>query len=84
MDSERLGVSTWFGGALTIPRSAIRGVTFLSKNYSILYEGPYDANGWIFGIANMPQSWTYHDGWFTSQGTGCLGRELGLTNSSTV
>jgi hypothetical protein len=84
MDSERLGVSTWFGGAMTIPRSAIRSVTFLSKNYSILYEGPYDANGWIFGIANMPQSWAYHDGWFTSQGTGCLGRELGLTNSSTV
>ena len=84
MDSERLGVSTWFGGAMTIPRSAIRGLTFLSKNYSILYEGPYDANGWIFGIANMPQSWTYHDGWFTSQGTGCLGKELGLTNSSTV
>ena len=84
LDSERLGLSTWFGGAMTIPRSAIQAITFLSKNYNIVYEGPYDASGWIFGIANMPQSWTYHDGWFTSQGTGCLGRELGLTNSSTI
>jgi hypothetical protein len=84
LDSDRLGVSTWFGGTMTIPRSAIRAITFLSRNYAILYEGPYDASGWVFGIANMPQSWTYQDGWFTSQGTGCLGRELPLTNSSTV
>jgi hypothetical protein len=84
LDSDQLGLSTWFGGTMTIPRSAIRGITFLSKNYSMIYEGPYDANGWVFGIANMPQSWTYHDGWFTSQGTGTLGRELSVTNSSTV
>jgi hypothetical protein len=84
LDSDRLGLSTWFGGTMTIPRSAIRAITFLSKNYAILYEGPYDASGWVFGIANMPQSWTYHEGWFTSQGTGTLGRELALTNSSTV
>ncbi len=84
LDADGLGLSTWFGGTMTIPRSAIRGITFLSSNYTILYEGPYDAGGWILGIANMPQSWTYHDGWFTSQGTGTLGRELSLTNSSTV
>jgi hypothetical protein len=84
LDSDQLGLSTWFGGTMTIPRSAIRAITLLSKNYAILYEGPYDVSGWIFGIANMPQSWTYHDGWFTSQGTGTLGRELNLTNSSTV
>jgi hypothetical protein len=84
LDSDRLGLSTWFGGTMTIPRSAIQAITFLSRNYTILYEGPYDAAGWIFGIANMPQSWAYHDGWFTSQGTGTLGRELSLTNSSTV
>jgi hypothetical protein len=84
LDSERLGLSTWFGGAMTIPRSAIRAITFLSRNYGILYEGPYDAGGWVFGIANMPQSWSYHDGWFASQASGCMGRELGMTNSSTV
>jgi hypothetical protein len=84
LDSDRLGLSTWFGGTMTIPRSAIRAITFLSKNYAILYEGPYDASGWVFGIANMPQSWTYQDGCFTSQGTGTLGRDLSLTNSSTV
>jgi hypothetical protein len=84
LDSDVLGLSTWFGGTITVPRSAIRGISFLSKNYTLLYEGPYDAGGWVFGIANMPQSWSYHDGWFTSQGTGTLGRELSLTNSSTV
>jgi hypothetical protein len=86
LDSDRLGLNTWFwfGGTMTIPRSAIRAITFLSKNFSILYEGPYDPSGWVFGIANMPQSWSYHDGWLNSEGTGCVGRELGLTNSSTV
>ncbi|HUD47188.1 MAG TPA: hypothetical protein VMR33_10180 [Candidatus Baltobacteraceae bacterium] len=84
LNSDRLGLSTWFGGTMSIPRAAIRAITFLSKNYAILYEGPYDASGWVFGIANMPQSWAYHDGWFTSQGTGTLGRDLSLTNSSTI
>ena len=84
LDSERLGLSTWFGGAMTVPRTAIRTITLLSSNYSIVYEGPYDGSGWVFGIANMPQSWRYHDGWFTSEGTGSMGREMGLTNSSTV
>ncbi len=84
LDSDRLALSTWFGGTMTIPRPAIRSITFLSKNYAVLYEGPYDPSGWVFGIANMPQSWSYHDGWLTSQGTGCVGRELAMTNSSTI
>jgi hypothetical protein len=81
LDSDKLGFSTWFGGTMTIPRSAIRAITFLSKNYSILYEGPYDSSGWI---RSSPQSWNYHDGWFTSQGPGTLARDFSLTNSSTV
>ncbi|HEY3915927.1 MAG TPA: hypothetical protein VGN61_15675 [Verrucomicrobiae bacterium] len=81
LDSDHLGFSTWFGGTMTIPRSAIRGITFLSKNYTILYEGPYDSSGWI---RNSPQSWNYHEGWFISQGPGTLARDFSLTNSSTV
>jgi hypothetical protein len=82
LDAERLTFNTWFGGAMTIPRAALRAITFLSKNYTILYEGPYDATGWIRN--GTPQSWSYHDGWFSCNGPGTLARDLSLTNSSTV
>jgi hypothetical protein len=83
LDEQHLGFSTWFGGAMTIPRSAIQAITFLSSNYTILYEGPYDTDGWIMGN-NVPESWTLRDGTFIGTGPGTLGRDFKLTGSSTV
>jgi hypothetical protein len=83
LDNERLGVSTWFGGPMIIPRAAVRAITLLAANYSVLYEGPYDAGGWMV-VNNSPKSWTFHDGAFIGTGPGTLGRELNLTNSVTV
>jgi hypothetical protein len=83
LDSERLGFRTWFGGAMNISRAAVRSITFLSSNYSIVYEGPYDASGWTVAN-NASQSWSYHDGCFVGSGPGTLSRDLSLTNSATV
>ena len=83
LDSERLGLRTWFGGSMVIPRAAVRAITLLSPNYSVEYEGPYDAGGWVV-VNNSPKSWTFHDGAFIGTGPGTLGRELNLTNSCTV
>ena len=56
LDDDHLGFSTWFGGALTIPRASVQTITFLSSNYTILYDGPGDAEGWVVGSHN-PESW---------------------------
>ncbi|MGA2175281.1 MAG: hypothetical protein ABSH38_09900 [Verrucomicrobiota bacterium] len=83
LEGGQLGFSTWFGGTMSIPKAAVRTITFLSRNYRIVYEGPYDGNGWVIGN-NAPQSWSYRDGCFIGAGSGTLGRDLSLTNSSTV
>ncbi len=83
LDDQRLGFHTWFGGSMVIPRSAVRAITLLAANYSVLYEGPYDAGGWMV-VNNSQKSWTFRDGAFLGTGPGPLGRELNLTNSVTV
>jgi hypothetical protein len=83
LDNERLGLRTWFGGSMVIPRAAVRAITLLSPNYSVVYEGPYDSGGWVV-VNHSPKSWTFRDGAFIGTGPGTLGRELNLTNSTTV
>jgi hypothetical protein len=38
---------------MVIPRAAVRAITFLSANYSVVYEGPYDSGGWV--VVNNPR-----------------------------
>jgi hypothetical protein len=83
LDDSDLGFSTWFAGSLAIPRAAVQTVTFLSSNFTVLYEGPDNPDGWIVGSHN-PDSWTYRDGAFISGAPGSLGRDFNLTNSSTI
>lgn len=83
MDDDHLVFRTWFGGPLNIARASIQTVTFLSSNYTVLYEGPDNTDGWVIGSHN-PDSWTFRDGAFTSGSPGSLGRDFGLTGSSTI
>jgi hypothetical protein len=83
LDNERLGFSTWFGKTLTVPRASVQSVTFLSSNYTLIYDGPGDTDGWIIGNHN-PEGWIYRDGTFISGMAGSLSRDFKLTGSSTV
>jgi hypothetical protein len=83
LDDDHLGFNTWFGRSLTVPRASVQSITFLSSNYSILYEGPGDAEGWIIGNHN-PDSWIFRDGTFISESSGLLGRDFNLSGSSTI
>jgi hypothetical protein len=56
LDGETLEFDTWFGGTLKIPRAAIQTITFLPKNYSLVYEGPTDASDWV--ISGGPQQYS--------------------------
>lgn len=83
LDSDHLDFHTWFGGTMSIPRASLRAITFLSKNYSIVYEGPYDSSGWVIGN-NSAQGWNFRDGAFIANGPGTLARDFSLTNSTTI
>ena len=52
LDGETLEFNTWFGGTLKIPRAAIQTITFLPRNYSLVYEGPADASDWVVTAAS--------------------------------
>ncbi|MGO8699417.1 MAG: hypothetical protein ACLQVY_17055 [Limisphaerales bacterium] len=84
LEGGQFSFRTWFGGTMTIPREAVRNITFLSRGYRTTYEGPYDAGGWVIGNNNAPQCWVYRDGAFIGSGSGTLARDMALTNSSTI
>jgi hypothetical protein len=83
LDNDQVGFKSWFGAATLIPRASVRAISLLSSNYSVAYEGPYHEGGWIIRN-NTPRSWTFHDGCFAGTGSGTLGRDFGLSNSTTV
>jgi hypothetical protein len=80
--NEDLELETWFGSALKTPRQALQSVTFLSKGYSILYEGPTSAEGWVQG--KTAHNWEYRDGSFIATGAGTLGHDFKLSGSSSL
>lgn len=82
INEENLELSTWFGGSLRTPRSALQSLTFLSKGYSIVYEGPTSPEGWVHGKSG--RGWEYRDGAFIATRAGTLGRNFQLSSSSSV
>jgi hypothetical protein len=85
LDTDHVRLATWFGDELNVPRSGLRSVTFLSKNFTILYEGPYDTEGWVITSNDgAGGGWRYSDRGFTATGRGFLGRQLHLNGSCTV
>ncbi len=82
LDGGKLNLETWFGGDLEAPRKALQAITFFSKSFAILYEGPTGVDGWK--LEKGPKGWQYRDGAFVASSVGILGRDLKLSGSSSV
>jgi hypothetical protein len=82
LDPESVSIQTWFGGPWKTPRGALQAITFLPKNFSILYEGPTGLDGWNAGT--QTNRWEYRNGSFTVDDIATLGRDFKLTGSSLV
>jgi hypothetical protein len=82
LDTEKLKLETWFGGNLEAPRQALQSITFFSKGFAILYEGPTGVDGWK--LDKGPKGWQYRDGAFVANGVGIMGRDVKLSGSSSV
>ncbi|MDB6058284.1 MAG: hypothetical protein JWO95_2128 [Verrucomicrobiales bacterium] len=84
LNDQQLELTAWFGSVLKIPRQAVQSITFLSRGYRVVYEGPTELEGWsVSGVPGGASNWWYRDGsLFGAAGT--LGRKFDLTNSCTV
>lgn len=83
IDGENVTIRSWVGGELKAPTHAFSGMQFSARGYKVLYEGPNGEDGWKTGRGAKP-SWTYKDGAFMANGADILGRDFGLTNSSSI
>jgi hypothetical protein len=79
---QKLRFQSWFGESVEADLKSLDTITFSARGYNLLYEGPTDTNGWRIG--RNPRSWEYRDGAFIANGADLLGRNFGLTGSSTL
>jgi len=82
MEDGKLRFETWFGADVSAEAASLEGILFSAKGYRLLYEGPDSAEGWKIG--RNSRSWEYRDGAFIANGADLLGRDFGLTGSSTL
>jgi hypothetical protein len=82
LQKNNASIESWFGGRLEAPRSSIEAILFSAKAYKLIYEGPTGIEGWRMG--RNQRSWEYRDGTFIANGADLLGRDFGLTGSSTL
>lgn len=82
IENDKLKLETWFGGNLEAPRQALHSITFFSKGFSILYEGPNGVDGWK--LERGAKGWQYRDGAFIANSVGIMGRDLKLSGSAGI
>lgn len=81
--ADRVEIESWLGGTLKPARAELQSITFLSKGYSVLYEGPTGLDGWVLGRSMPGQpGWQYRDGALVASSVGLAGRDLGLKGSA--
>ena len=80
--NDSLRFQSWFGETVEAGIASLDSVSFSSRGYNLLYEGPSGIDAWKVGRG--PRSWEYKDGKFIANGADLLGRDFGLTGSSTL
>lgn len=75
-------IDTWFGQGVQAPIASLSSISFSAKGYRLVYEGPNGLDDWKTG--RNPRSWTYRDGAFIANGADLLGRDFGLSDSSSL
>jgi len=78
----QLRFQSWFGDDIQAALPALEAILFSARGYNLIYEGPTGTNGWRIG--RNPRSWEYKDGAFVANGADLLGRDFGLSGSSSL
>lgn len=82
IDADSVELETWFGGNLKAPRDSVQSLSFFWKGFSLLYEGPASAEGWV--TSKGTRGWQYRDGGFVTTEPGILGRNFHLPDDTSL
>jgi hypothetical protein len=82
IEGDNAVIQSWFGGQLKSPKQAFSSLQFSAHGFKVLYEGPNGPDEWKTGRTG--HGWTYKDGALIANGADILGRDFGLTNSSSL
>jgi hypothetical protein len=82
LDATRLGLRTWYAGAIEIPRGVLLAVTPVPTNLPTIYEGPNGVEGWTSWKVRLPAGeggeWTYKNGAFFATRSASIARDFKL------
>lgn len=82
ISGETATIASSFGGELKSGTRAFSSLQFSSRGFKVLYEGPNGPDEWKSGRTG--RGWTYKDGSLLANGADILGKDFGLTNSSSL
>lgn len=82
LDEKSARLNTRFAKNLRVERDSLESITFLSKHFNVLYEGPTGLDGWTSGRTG--QRWKYREGAFFTEHVGSIGRNFDLPATSSI
>lgn len=82
IEGDTATIRSSFGGSLKSPKQAFSSLQFSARGFRVLYEGPNGSGEWKTGRTG--HGWTYRDGALFANGADILGKDFGLTNSSSL
>jgi hypothetical protein len=86
LDKDKLVLETWYAGKLTLPRTSVQSMRFLSEGPS-LYEGPTGLEGWTLSAAKDEPGkppWKYLNGVLYSASAGGIARDFKLPKRASL
>jgi hypothetical protein len=88
LDASNATVTTWFGGALTVPRRALAHISPVGAGFLPIYSGPTGLDGWTVGQVKAPVveagQWSYKDGAFFAEKAASIARDFKLPDRSSI
>jgi hypothetical protein len=82
IDGDTATIASSFGGQLKSVKQAFSSLQFSARGFKVVYEGPNGPDEWRSGRTG--RGWAYKDGSLLANGADILGKDFGLTNSSSL
>lgn len=88
-DGEKLRLSTWFGGDLELPKSAVALLVPLGLPRPVIFQGPTGLEGWTMGKVNAAAlvdsgEWVYQNNSFYALKSASIARDLNLPDAMSL
>ena len=88
-DGQKVTLSTWYAGELSLPAESVAVILPLSGPGSVTYSGPTGIEDWTIGRVNAAQlldagEWSYSKGAFYSSKAASIARDVDLPDVASI